>query len=73
MLGHYGGDDARVNATVAPAEAEMKRLGKVYEPHLYEGAGHGFLRAQSGRDGANLRATQQAWPRTIAFLRERLK
>ncbi len=73
VLGHYGGDDARVNATIAPAEAEMKKLGKTYEPHVYDGAGHGFLRAQTGRDGANLKATQQAWPRTIAFLRERLK
>jgi carboxymethylenebutenolidase len=73
VLGHYGGDDARVNATIAPAQAEMKKLGKTYEPHVYDGAGHGFLRAQTGRDGANLKATQQAWPRTIAFLRERLK
>ncbi len=44
VLGHYGGDDARVNATVAPAEAEMKKLGKTYEPNIYDGAGHGFLR-----------------------------
>jgi len=73
VLGLYGGDDARVNATIAPAEAEMKKLGRRYEPNVYEGAGHGFLRAQSGREGANLKATQQAWPRTIAFLREHLK
>jgi carboxymethylenebutenolidase len=73
VLGHYGGDDARVNATIAPAEAEMKRLGRVYEPHVYDGAGHGFLRAQSGREGANYKATQQAWARSIAFLREKLK
>jgi carboxymethylenebutenolidase len=70
VLGLYGSDDERVNATVGPAEAEMKKLGKTYEVHTYEGAGHGFLRAQSGRDGANLKATQQAWPRTIAFLRQ---
>ena len=73
VLGLYGGADARVNATIAPAEAEMKRLGKPYEPHVYEGAGHGFLRAQEGRDGANLKATQQAWPRTVAFLKTHLK
>jgi carboxymethylenebutenolidase len=73
VLGLYGGDDARVNATIAPAEAEMKKLGKTYEPHVYEGAGHGFLRAQEGRDGANRKATQQAWPRTIAFLKQHLK
>ena len=73
VLGFYGGDDARVNATVPPAEAEMKRLGKSYETHTYDGAGHGFLRDQEGRDGANLKAASQAWPRTVAFLRERLK
>jgi len=73
VLGLYGGDDARVNATIAPAEAEMKRLSKSYEPHVYDGAGHGFLRAQDGRDGANLKATQEAWPTTLAFLRAHLK
>jgi carboxymethylenebutenolidase len=72
VLGMYGSDDERVNATVGPAQAEMKRLGKAYEVHTYEGAGHGFLRQQSGRDGANLKATQQAWPATIAFLRKAL-
>ena len=51
----------------------MDRLGKSYEHEIYEGAGHGFLRQQGGRDGANLSATQQAWPRTIAFLREYLE
>ena len=55
--GFYGGDDARVDATDPPAEAEMKKLGKTYETHIYEGAGHGFLRDQAGRDGANLKAT----------------
>ena len=73
VLGLYGGDDARVDATIPPAEAEMKKLGKTYEPHLYEGAGHGFLRAQAERNGANLKATQQAWPRMISFLRDNLK
>ena len=73
VLGHYGGDDARVNVTIAPAEAEMKKLGKTYEPHIYEGAGHGFLRSQEEREGANLKATQAAWPRTLVFLRQHLK
>lgn len=73
VLGLYGGDDARVDATIPPAEAEMKRLGKAYEPHLFPGAGHGFLRAQDGRDGANLKAAREAWPLTVAFLREHLR
>lgn len=69
VLGHYGSDDARVNATVPAAQ---EKLGKGFEANTYEGAGHGFLRAQEGRDGANLKATRQAWPRTLAFLRQHL-
>jgi carboxymethylenebutenolidase len=73
VLGFYGGDDARITTTVGPTEIEMKKLGKTYEPHIYEGAGHGFLRAQDDRGGANLKAARMAWPRTVAFLREHLK
>jgi carboxymethylenebutenolidase len=73
VLGLYGADDARVNATVPPAQEEMKRLGKPYEAIMYEGAGHGFLRQQEGREGANLKASQQAWPKTLAFFREKLR
>jgi carboxymethylenebutenolidase len=73
VLGNYGGDDARVTSTVAPTQEAMKKAGKTYEPHVYEGAGHGFLRQQSGKDGANLKATREAWPRTVTFLREALK
>ena len=73
VLGNYGGDDARVNATIPVAEEQMKKLGKSYTANVYDAAGHGFLRQQTGRDGANLKAAQQAWPATITFFRERLK
>ena len=73
VLGLYGSDDARVNATVPPAQEAMKKANKTYQAHTYEGAGHGFLRQQDGRDGANLKAAQQAWPETIRFLREHTK
>ena len=73
VLGHYGGDDARVTSTVEPARKALAALNRPYEPHIYPGAGHGFLRAQNDRDGANLRATREAWPRTVAFLRKYLK
>ena len=43
VLGLYGADDARVNATIEPAALEMKKLGKVFEHELYDGAGHGFV------------------------------
>jgi carboxymethylenebutenolidase len=70
VLGLYGGDDARVNATIPRAEEGMSLHDRGYEPNLYEGAGHGFLRQQSGRDGANMRATQQAWARTLSWFGE---
>jgi len=70
VLGFYGGDDARVTSTVEPTRQAMQRLGKRYTPEVFDGAGHGFLRDQAGRDGANLKAAQAAWPRTVAFLRE---
>ena len=70
VLGLYGGDDARVNTTIEPARAQLTRLGRRYETELFEGAGHGFLRDQAGRAGANLAAAQRAWPRTVAFLRD---
>jgi len=72
VLGLYGGNDARVGATLDATKAKMKELGKSYEPHVFDGAGHGFLRAQDGEDGANLRAAKEAWPLTIAFLRRHL-
>jgi carboxymethylenebutenolidase len=71
--GFYGGDDARVTATVEPARQAMTRLGRTYEPQVYDGAGHGFLRDQAGRNGANLRAARDAWPKTVSFLRDVLK
>jgi carboxymethylenebutenolidase len=73
VLGLYGADDARVTATIAPAAAAMKKLGQPYTYHLYDGAGHGFLRAQGERAGANKKAAEQAWAATIAFLREQTR
>ena len=73
MLGLYGGNDARINATVPPTEAAMKKLGKSYETHTFEGAGHGFLGNQAGAGGANLKAAQQAWPLTVAFFQKHLR
>jgi carboxymethylenebutenolidase len=73
ILGLYGGNDARVNATIPRADSAMKEIRAPYTYQVYEGAGHGFLRQQDGQNGANLAASRDAWPRTIAFLRERLR
>jgi dienelactone hydrolase len=50
----------------------MKALGRTYVTHVYEGAGHGFLRQQSAQDGANLAATKESWPEAIAWFRKYL-
>ncbi len=72
VLGLYGGDDARVTSTVEPTAATLAKLGRTYEREIYDGAGHGFLRNQWGRD-ANATAAAKAWPRTVAFLRQHLE
>jgi carboxymethylenebutenolidase len=72
VLGLYGSDDARVNQTVPPADSAMRALGKAFTHQMYEGAGHGFLRAQEGKNGANMAATREAWPTTVSFFRRHL-
>jgi carboxymethylenebutenolidase len=71
-LGFYGGDDARITSTVAGTAQDMKGLGKSYESAIFDGAGHAFMRQQDGKAGANLKAAQAAWPRTIRFLKSSL-
>jgi len=63
--GFYGGSDARINARIPATEAAMKELGKTYEPVIYEGAGHGFMRAGEMPDAteANRKAREEAWER----------
>lgn len=72
VLGFYGENDARVNATIPGADSTMKALKKSYEPVILPGAGHGFLRQQDGQNGANMAATRAAWPRTVAFFQRAL-
>jgi carboxymethylenebutenolidase len=73
VLGLYGGSDMRVNATIPDAEAAMQKGGKSFTKHIYDGAGHGFLRQQDGMEGANLKAAQGAWQETIAFFKKNLE
>jgi carboxymethylenebutenolidase len=74
VLGLYAGDDARVNTTIEPASVALERRGLFYDVHVFDNrSGHGFLRQQDGRDGANLAAARGAWPLTVAFFREHLE
>ena len=69
VLGLYGGD-LPTAATVPRTTEAMAAAGSSYEAIVYEGATV-FLKAQEGL-AANRRATEDAWPRTLAFLREHL-
>ena len=73
VVGLYAGNDARIGATVPATQEAMKKLGKTYEVHTYEGAGHGFMFAQGGAAGANLKAAQESWPVVLAALRKNLQ
>jgi carboxymethylenebutenolidase len=73
VLGLYGGSDARVDATIPPADSALRALGRTYTHTIYPGAGHGFLRQQTGMDGANLAAARAAWPATIGWFRKYLE
>ena len=72
VLGLYGGNDARIGATLPATIRAMLDHGKPYEFHSFEGAGHGFVGRQDGAGGANLTAVQHAWPLTLGFLRRHL-
>ncbi len=73
VLGLYGGSDARVDATIPAANSALRSLGRTYEHTIFPGAGHGFLRQQTGMDGANLAATRASWPATIGWFRKYLE
>jgi carboxymethylenebutenolidase len=72
VYGFYGGNDARVNATIPKTEEFMRQAGKTYEPVTYDGAGHGFMRAGEAPDAsaANKKAREQAWQRWKELLRK---
>jgi len=65
VFGFYAGNDARIDATIPDATAQMKAAGKTYEPVLYDGAGHGFMRSGEAPDAsdANKKARADAWAR----------
>ena len=70
VYGFYAGNDARVDATIPDATAEMKAAGKAYDPVVYDGAGHGFMRAgeDPAANDANRKARDDAWTRWMGIL-----
>jgi carboxymethylenebutenolidase len=74
VYGFYAGNDARISSTVPDTQAAMKAAGKSYEPVIYEGAGHGFMRAgedptRTTGNEANIKARDEAWSRWKTVLK----
>ena len=69
VFGFYGGNDERVNATIAKTEELMRAAGKRFEPVIYPGAGHAFLRSgeEANAADANRVARDEAWKRWLAL------
>ena len=74
VYGFYGGNDGRVTQTVPKAQEQMKAANKTYEPVMYEGAGHGFMRAGEAEapkaSKANRKAHDDAWARWEELLKK---
>jgi carboxymethylenebutenolidase len=70
VYGFYGGEDARIGATIPATVVAMKAAGKPYDPVTYDGAGHGFMRAGEAPDAsaANKKARDDSWLRLKALL-----
>lgn len=71
VLGLYGENDQRVNATIPMADSTMRAIKGTFVSKVYPGAGHGFLRAQD--QAANRAASLEAWPETIGWFKKYLK
>jgi carboxymethylenebutenolidase len=74
VYGFYGENDERVDATIPKAEELMKTAGKKYEPVIYKGAGHGFMRSGEPTNPAvreaDRKARDEAWARWKELLKQ---
>jgi carboxymethylenebutenolidase len=70
LLGVYGEDDARINATIPDVERQLKAAGVSYRYDTYPGTGHGFLKP--GRKGSDGPSVEQAWGKILGFFKESL-
>jgi carboxymethylenebutenolidase len=71
LLGIFGNDDANPTADqVNRTEAVLKRFGKNYEFHRYNGAGHAFF--NTWRDAYRPEQALDGWKKVFAFFQRHL-
>jgi carboxymethylenebutenolidase len=66
VYGFYGGNDFRITNEVPKVEKRMQQAGKKFEPVVYKGAGHGFMRQGEMTDdqsNADRKARDEGWSR----------
>ena len=72
VLGLFGNDDGNPDpAQVDRIEAELKKHGKTYEFHRYDGAGHAFFRWE--RASHRPEQAEDGWQKVFAFYERYLK
>ena len=72
MLGLFGETDGHITPkVVAGLAADIKAAGGVWSTHSYPGTGHAFFN-DSRPEAYNKPAAEDAWTRTLAFLRANL-
>jgi carboxymethylenebutenolidase len=72
IMAHYAGDDSFINPGIPAFEEALKKYKKEYQIFIYDGAKHAFNN-DSNPERYNEKAAKQAWSRTIAFFKEKLK
>ena len=65
VYGFYGESDNRINSTIESTKAAAASAGITYEPVIYSGVGHGFLRRGMAAEASEVQktATREAWER----------
>ena len=71
LLLHYAGLDKRINGGWPDYEAALKKHGKTYTAHFYDGVNHGFHNDSTPRYDEE--AAELAWARTVEFFEQHLE
>ena len=70
VYGFYGESDNRINSTIESTKEAAASAGITYEPVIYSGVGHGFLRRGMAAEASETQktATREAWERWVSLL-----
>ena len=70
VYGFYGESDNRINSTIESTKEAAASAGITYEPVIYSGVGHGFLRRGMAAEASDVQntATREAWERWVSLL-----